>query len=614
MTIATGPPRPAPTAAAPVSSGSSAWLTRLDPTRHLAAAIGWALLLVVLPASLIAGRLVATQTERAARTHTQRLMTQFTIQVNHGLATSLHTRLAIVQTSADQIAASGELGPAPLRRHLDVVRARFPEFVWLGVVDAGGTVVAATEGLLQGESIAQRPWVTAGRNGAYLGDLHPAVLLASHLPRSADGEPLRIIDVAAPIRRGDGEVPRVVGAYLSWLWIEQLRSELQRSLDADSPLELVLVARDGTVLAGAPAWIGRNARAGVDLSEAGRYIVGRHDRGRDPGTGLGWSIVVRQSSQAALEQARERGRAAFATVLAAGLLAALAALGVTRWLMRRLGRLSAQADAIRQGARSRIEVPRGRDEVSAIGATIAALVEQLQHEKAALATLNAELDARVAQRSARIERMGEEAKHAAVTRERLRLARELHDTLAHSLMALLQQIRLTRKLRERLTPDEMAAELGRAEEVAAHGLAEARAAITQMRHGGVRDSGLVAALLELLARFAERTGLQTSFAAAGPAADLADERAETLYRIVEECLRNIERHARASAVVLTLQAIADRAAITISDDGVGFDPAAAHPGHYGVRGIGEQAALIGATLSIDSRPGAGTRVRLEFEP
>ena len=145
---------------------------------------------------------------------------------------------------------------------------------------------------------------------------------------------------------------------------------------------------------GAPAWLGRPAGAGADLTERGRYVVGRHDAGRSAGSALGWSIVVRQSSEAALRQAQALGHAVLVTVLAAGLLAALAALALTHWLTLRLGGLSAQAHAIREGRRSSIEVPPGRDEISAIGATMAALVGQLQHEKSALATLNAELDAR----------------------------------------------------------------------------------------------------------------------------------------------------------------------------------------------------------------------------
>ncbi|MCC6610189.1 MAG: HAMP domain-containing protein [Burkholderiales bacterium] len=595
-------------------SRSSTLLARLDPRRHLAAAIGWTILAVVPLASLVAGHLAAAGAERATRQDTEQLMLQYTTQVQHGLAMNLQIRLSIVETTADQIAASGDRSPDALRRHLDAVRAQFPEFAWVGVADAGGKVVAATGGIAQGESVAQRLWFAAAHSGPFLGDIHPAVLLAEHVARVPDGQPVRFLNAAAPIRQPDGAVAGVVGAYLSGDWIERLQRSLLISLDTTRPLEVLLLRRDGTVIAGPPGWLGRAVDADDDLTEAGRYIVGRHDAADVADDGLGWSVAVRQRTETALQHVERLRRTVLLTVLVAGILAALAALLLTHWLTRRLDALAAQAQAMRQGLRSDLEAPPGNDEVSRIGAAMAALVAQLQREKAALATLNAELDARVAARTARIERMSDEAKHAAVTRERLRLARDLHDTLAHSLMALLQQIRLVRKLRDQMAPKELAAELGRAEDAAAAGLARARAAITQMRHGTVRESGLAAALRDLLARFGERTGLRASLAAEGPAADLADERSETLYRIVEESLRNVERHARASAVTVTIGAAGSRAVLTVCDDGVGFDPEAPCAGHYGMLGMREQAALIDATLSVSSRPGAGTQIRLEFEP
>ena len=313
----------------------------------------------------------------------------------------------------------------------------------------------------------------------------------------------------------------------------------------------------------------------------------------------------------------------FATVLLAGGVAALVALAVTHWLTRRLAALAAEATAVRQGRRAGISVPAGEDEVSRIGATLSELVGHLQREKAALKELNAKLDARVVERTARIERLADESRHAAVTRERLRLARDLHDTLAHSLMALLSQLRLVRKLKDKMTADEFGAELARAEEVAASGLAEARAAITQIRHGTVRENGLAAALRDLLTRFGERTGVGATLRAQGWAADLADERAETLYRIVEEALRNVERHAQARSVTVEIddapatgddpgQVAAPRATLSVRDDGVGFDTAVPCPGHYGMLGMREQADLIGAELVVHSAPGRGTDVQLRF--
>lgn len=595
----------------------------LDPRRHLSAAIGWSMLAVVALASLVAGNLAAAEAERAARASTERLMAQFATQVDHGLGMNLRNRLSIVQATAAQIAASGHKGADALRLHLDAVQAQFPEFAWLGVADLHGRVMTATGGILQGESVAQRPWFAAAQAGPHLGDVHKAVLLEKYLPRAADGQPLRFVDVAAPIRLENGGLVGVVGGHLAWGWIDRLQAELLGSLDSKRRLELVLVDGDGVVMVGPQSWIGRTLKAADDLSEGGAYIVGRHLAKDTDDAGLGWKVTVRQSAEPALAHVRRLHHTVFATVLLAGVVAALVALSVTHWLTRRLAALAAEATAVRQGQRTGISVPPGEDEVSRIGATMSELVGHLQREKAALSELNAELDARVVERTARIERRADDSRHAAVTRERLRMARDLHDTLAHSLMALLTQLRLVRKLKDKMSEDEFGAELARAEEVAASGLAEARAAITQIRHGTVRENGLAAALRDLLVRFGERTGVGATLRAKGWAADLADERAETLYRIVEEALRNVERHAQARSVIVEIddasvtgddsgQVAAPRATLSVRDDGVGFDTAVPVPGHYGMLGMREQAELIGAELVVRSLARQGTELRLRF--
>ena len=113
--------------------------------------------------------------------------------------------------------------------------------------------------------------------------------------------------------------------------------------------------------------------------------------------------------------------------------------------------------------------------------------------------------------------------------------------------------------------------------------------------------------------FSERTDLVVEYSSESPAASLADERAETLFRIAEEALRNVERHARANLVQVNLHSTADgRLELSIADDGVGFDPSASRPGHYGLVGLREQAQLIGADLSIQSTPHAGTTLRLSL--
>lgn len=605
-------------------AGASVRLTAsLNPRRHLSAAIGWSMLAVVALASLVAGNLAAWEAEHAARESTERLMAQFATQVDDSLATNLRNRLSIVQATAAQAAATRHAGTDALQSHLRAVQAQFPEFAWLGVADARGRLVAATGGIRQGDSVAQRAWFAAAQGGPRIGDVHEAVP-ADGLPGTA-GRPARFVDVAAPIRLDDGRFAGVVAGELAWDWIERLQGELLASLDSGRRLEAVLADRQGVVLVGPPKWLGRTLEAGGDLTEGGAYIVGRHLSADSRGTGPRWQVMVRQSAPTALAHVRGLHHTVFATVLLAGVAAALVALAVTHWLTRRLAALAAEAAAVRDGRRGGISVPPGDDEVSHIGAAISELVGHLQREKAALRELNAELDARVAERTARIERLAEESRHAAVTRERLRLARDLHDTLAHSLMALLSQLRLVRKLKDRMSPEQFGAELARAEEVAANGLADARAAIAQMRHGTVREQGLAAALRDLLGRFGERTGVQATLRAAGWAADLADERAETLYRIVEEALRNVERHAQARNVAVEVadapapgadadDGAATRAVVSVRDDGIGFDAAVPRRGHYGLLGMREQADLIGAHWVVRSVPGQGTEVRTELAP
>jgi signal transduction histidine kinase len=587
----------------------------MDPRRHLAAAIGWAVFAVVGLSSLAAANLAAAQAERRAQADTQRLLTQFAVQVRHGLGMNVDTRLAIIRATAAQITASEDRGNRALRRHLEAVQAQFPEFTWLGVADAQGQVVAATRGMLEGQSVAQRPWFAAARAKPFLGPVHQAQLLEPLLPAAPDGQPLRFVDAAAPLVNAQGAMVGVVGGHLAWSWIEQLQRDLLRALDTRRQIDLILATGDGLVLSGPPAWIGKPL-GGADLSEGGRYLVARHDDLAEAGAGLPWVVVVRQPSGAALVQAKATQRTVFLSVLGAGVLAALAAVWLSRALLRRLADLAAAAQAVRRGERSDLGVPVGVDEVGRIAGVLSALVDQLQREKQALATLNAELDQRVAERSARIERLAEEGRVAAVTRERLRLARDLHDTLAHSLMALLTQIRLVRKLRPRWAEAELEAELARAEDVAASGLAGARAAITQMRHNGVQESGLGPALGELLKRFSLRSGVTAELQADPAAAAMSDERAETLFRIVEEALNNVERHAHAGRVTVELresgETVAPRRSLSITDDGAGFDTTVPVPGHYGLLGMREQAALVGATLSVRSAPGQGTRIELEF--
>jgi signal transduction histidine kinase len=587
---------------------------RLNPRLHFAAAIGWAVFAVVTLAALGSATWAAAQAEQRARADAERLLAELATQVRDAVSMNLESRRALLQATAAHAGVARAGDAAALRQLLAATQATFAEFSWLGAADANGRVVAETGVGGPGADVATLAWFQQGRQGGFVSDLHA-------MPRDPDLQPThaaqtqdRLIDIAVPLA-GDG----ALGAFLSWAWVEQQVARMQQALNRSRQVELLVTARNGTVLIGPAHWMGHVLVHDQDAAEQGRYIIGARTQLRlADSLGLGWTAIVRQRADITLAPVKALRQTVFLSVFAAGLLSAGLAVWVTRLLTRRLERLAAAAEAVRCGEQRSLAIPAGADELSRIGATLAQTVDHLQAEKQALQSLNEVLDQRVAERTQRIERMAVETRQVAVTRERLRMARDLHDTLAHSLMALLTQIRLVRKLGARLDTAALDAELGRAEEVAASGLVESRAAIAQMRGNGVRDSGLGAALQDMVRRFAASSGLVVALQADAQAGKASDERAETAFRIVEEALRNVQRHALAHQVRVTLRnlqaaASMDRTRIEVADDGIGFDTTLQRPGHYGLRGIHEQAALMGATLQVDSSPGRGTRVVLEFD-
>lgn len=298
------------------------------------------------------------------------------------------------------------------------------------------------------------------------------------------------------------------------------------------------------------------------------------------------------------------------------IVAAIIGAAFARRLTRRLSGLTAQVQQVAEQTAEGIDAPTGHDEVAVLGRAFARLLQALRHERDGLDRLTQELEQRVQARTRDVERLAADSRYAAVVHERLRLARDLHDTLAHSMMEMLVEVRTLRTLHAH-DPQRLAAEFDRAEQLARDGLREAREAVSQMRVDAVHDLGLSAALSVAVSRFVERTGLAVRFDADAGTRRFTDTRAEVVYRIAEEALRNVDRHAKASQVDIRLKEVGTGdVELTITDDGVGFDTAAARPGHFGLTGIREQAQLIDADLDLASRPQAGTtlRLRLRMEP
>lgn len=513
----------------------------------------------------------------------------------------------------------GALPQANAKQVLVDLKSALREIEWAGVVDIQGVVIAATGGVLENRSVAARPWFTSGFLGPYVGDVHRELLLDRSLPITLDGEPRRFVDLSAPIRDASGDVLGVLGASLGWSWIEGLRANTLDALRRSrKQIEVLVIGRDGTVLLGSER---QPPGTLVDLSrfrakdgyvvEEGRLTGFARSQGFADFDGLGWWVLVREPTSIAFAPAGRTAAGIFTAIAGGGVFAALIGALVAAGAMRRLKAVAEAADDLRLGRTAAFVPLAGADEAARISRSLGALIGTLQGANTELTALNAELDARVAARAREIARMEQENRFAAVVRERLRIARDLHDTLAHSLLALLTQIRLIRRL-GRADPARVDAELESAEQVAAEGMTWARDAVLQLRYSPVRDDGLSEALRRMVKRLRDRTDIIVDMVVDDRAAVLADQTTEAVFRIVEESVRNVEKHARATTIHLTARVETrddgDHLVAEVRDDGVGFDPDEDRQGHFGLTGTREQAELVGARLEIHSEPGAGTRV------
>jgi signal transduction histidine kinase len=215
-------------------------------------------------------------------------------------------------------------------------------------------------------------------------------------------------------------------------------------------------------------------------------------------------------------------------------------------------------------------------------------------ERAAVAISNADLHER-AQRAASLE-------------ERQRLARELHDSVSQALYGIALGARTARTVLDR-EPAKAVEPVDYVLSLAEAGLAEMRALIFELRPESLETEGIVAALNKQIAATTARYEMEIT-AELCDEPDLKIEAKEMLYRVAQEALHNVVKHAGATTVRVRLTQSDGSVTLAISDNGKGFDPAGDFPGHLGLRSMRERALAAGGVLAIESTPGAGTTVRV----
>ncbi|GIK63311.1 MAG: sensor histidine kinase [Chloroflexota bacterium] len=198
--------------------------------------------------------------------------------------------------------------------------------------------------------------------------------------------------------------------------------------------------------------------------------------------------------------------------------------------------------------------------------------------------------------------------------ERNRLAREIHDTLAQGLTAITLQLETADALLESNADTERVRKaIQQAMTLTRANLEEARRSVLDLRAAPLEGKTLAQAVADLLENWSKTAEVETHLEIEGGRRSLPVRIEAGLYRVVQESLTNIRRHAHANTVTIRISMTPENVYLMIEDDGYGFDPSnIPQEGRYGLIGLNERVKLLGGTLNLQSNPNSGTRVEVQI--
>lgn len=291
--------------------------------------------------------------------------------VTAGLGKNIRDRIQQVEqlVGSEDLWDKG-LGSDKVRHALQRMKQLRPVPAWVGVADLDGRVLAATDDLLVGRVVKERPWFEAGLRGVYVSDAHLAKLLASLLRAPANGEPLRFIDFSAPIKV-DGRTVGVAALHADLQALEAIAATFLPKSAVARHVEVYVMSRSGEVVYGPdrtasidieglaaqvaalpPLQPGEQARPAVDIfwGDGEQYLTTSWALDEyTPGVQLGWRVLVRQPVEIAYAPARVATQRALVGALAAAVVAVGFGLLLGRQLTVPMRRIAAAARDVKEG-------------------------------------------------------------------------------------------------------------------------------------------------------------------------------------------------------------------------------------------------------------------------
>ncbi len=384
----------------------------LDPRKSFRARVALAVGLLAVVLSQAASYYLNDLFVGQVKTDKGLLMTELAHQMANEMDKGIFERLHEIRimSSLDALRDPG----IPLERKralLERLKASYEHYAWIGITDAAGNILAGTGRLLEGKNVADRRWFIQGAQAPAVGDVHDAFLLGKLLPKPKhDFLPLRLLDISAPIRDASGNLLGVLCGHLSWDWSYEVRNTVLEPLKKHAQADIVILAKNNHILLGTPELSKLTDELDLPSARAARvdahgflteqwpdganYLTGyAASRGFLDYPGLGWTVLVRQSTEDAFSVAEQLQRRSAVVALVFVL-----AFGLALWLT--LGRLVrpllgiAEAASRIGGSTRRAAIPRysGQDELASLSRSLSDLVSTLETQKNELLGVERQLE------------------------------------------------------------------------------------------------------------------------------------------------------------------------------------------------------------------------------
>lgn len=282
---------------------------------------------------------------------------------------------------------------------IDELKSKFPTFSWIGLTDAKGKVIASSDGILKGESIAERPVFLNALKEPFIGDVHEAVLLAKLLPNPS-GEPLQFVDISVPIFNENKEFLGVLATHLSWEWAEEVKQTLINTPNQEDEFDVFIVSkRDNSIILGPKSMLGKpieeqvlsdqkNSKDEWSITEwvdNKTYVMGSTlGDGHADYKGLGWTVIIRQPIDIAYEEINELKQFMWTIGGIAILLFSMIGWVLADQIARPIRNIASAAREIGEGLRSEIPVIHGVKEVEELSISIRNMLQTITTTQSAL--------------------------------------------------------------------------------------------------------------------------------------------------------------------------------------------------------------------------------------